>query len=57
MLSVPGVVSVKYRSSIMVGIYRSLSALDGMLRSTMNCLLIVVCRVSFDGTLSEGNSL
>ena len=33
---------VKCRSSIMVGIDRSLSALDGMLRSIMNCLLIVV---------------
>ena len=40
MLSVPGVVTVKCRSSIIVGIDRSLSALDGMLRST--CLLIVV---------------
>ena len=42
MVSVPGVVTVKCRSSIMVGIDRSLSAFDGMLRSTMNFLLIVV---------------
>ena len=42
MLSAPGMVTVKRRSSIMVGIDRSLSALGGMLRSSMNCLLIVV---------------
>ena len=34
--------TVKCRPSIMVGVVRSLIALGGILRSAMNCLLIVV---------------
>ena len=40
-LSAPGVVTVKCRPSIMVAVVRSLIALGGILRSAMNCLLIV----------------
>ena len=54
MLSAPGVVTVKRRSSIMVGIDRSLSALGWYVEVYHE--LFVDSGVSCDGTFSGGDS-